>query len=118
MLLQRSLLMKAFQGKFSAATGRQGPGLLEGHLGALDSSVLRSLLEKCVPVQRACSVILCDWAPHICIDLLLLFSMELAACRKLLLSMQRYGGCNCMSGRCFSAAISRNRKVKMPTLPV
>lgn len=28
------------------------------------------------------------------------------------------GGRNCMPGRCFSAAIIRNRKVKMPPLPV
>lgn len=79
---------RPFQGQFSGGTGRRGPGLLKGDLGALDSSVLSSPLEKFLPVQRACSVSLSDGAPHLCIDLV--FSMELAACRKLL-SVQRNG---------------------------
>lgn len=58
-------------------------------------------------------------AGDLCVDLLLLFAVELALhtenyccqCREL-------EGCNCMSVRCFSAAISSNRKIKMPVLPV
>lgn len=43
--------MKAIPGKVFRGNRQVGPGLLEGHVGALDSSALRSPLEKCLPAE-------------------------------------------------------------------
>lgn len=70
LLLQGSLLTKTScspsgdntQGACSRGTCRWEPGQLMGDLGALDVYICSSLLERCLHVQKACSVNLPDWA--------------------------------------------------------
>lgn len=82
------------------------------HLRAESDGLMAQLLEfakQQMPSRKA---------GHLCIDLLWLFSMELALrAENYCCQCREMEGSNCISGRCFCAAISRNRKVKMP-IPV
>lgn len=97
---------KPFQGQFPGGTGRWVCWRVIWMLWTVLSSGLHW---KSASLCREL-----DWAPHLCIDLLLLFSLELAVhAQNSCCPCREMEGCNCMSGRCFSAAVSRNRKVKM-----